>query len=237
MEGLWFWLAVGGAAAAVASYTGLLLTLGRVRRIRRSLRSLPLRSIRQLQDGPAVVQGRVAEGDTLRAPLDGALVVGYRLTVLQLSPEDRRQGGWRVLLDQVRLRPFSLADGSGMARVVGPGAVQLLLDWTTVQQVTAAELEGRVDQGELVLDHSPRGRGPVQLKQATLALNSPVCVHGQARRVLDLREPPAGYREPPTQVTLEPPARGALFVANLERDPCLRALKRGGVELVTATLG
>ena len=32
-------------------------------------------------------------------------------------------------------------------------------------------------------------------------------------------------------------ARGALFVANLERDPCLRALKRGGVELVTATLG
>ena len=175
--------------------------------LRRELRRARRVSIAEAPEGTVVrLDGVVAEGETLIAPLTGRACVFY-LATLEEYVSSGRTGNWRERVRELRGVPFTVLDGTGRAIVDPTGArVDVDIDSTsksgTLDDPTEAE-------AAFLRSHGLQGAGWIfnkrlRYREGVFQVGEPIAVMCQPVREPDpdaAARAAAGYRDPaPTRL-------------------------------------
>lgn len=177
--------------------------------IRRALRKARHASIAEAPEGAVVrIDGVIADGETLIAPLTGRACVFYLATIEEYVSSGR-SGSWRERARELRGVPFTVDDGTGRALVDPAGArVDIDIDSTTRSGTLDDPTEA---EAAFLRRHGQQGAGWIFNKR--LRYREGVFQVGERIAVMcqPVREPDpdaaaraaAGYRDPaPTRLRI-----------------------------------
>jgi hypothetical protein len=178
-----------------------------------------------LREGRAVIEGRASPLELLRAPISGAEVIGFRVTVERARQRGDEGSWWEEVFDYALIRDFEIDDGSARVLVRTAGA-RLILEREYRRR------SGLLNDVPPQLRHllSQRGRGlgswlsseQLRWSEAFLEPGEVVCVSGHARLELDPGAAGSGYRAAPQRTVIGPPADGPLIVVDRSRSAFLK---------------
>lgn len=180
-------------------------------RLRRALRAAPRAPIAEVREGAVVrIDGRVAEGETLVAPLTGRRCV-YYVAVVERSVRN----GWHQCVRETRGVPFAIDDGTGRA-IVDPASARIDVD------LDATSRSGGIDAA--AIDEAFRMRNflnrmaaaRLRYREGVVEVGQPVAVLCQPVREADpdAAAHATGYRaDPPTRLRVGGSAKHPLLVS------------------------
>ena len=187
--------------------------------------STPVTRIDDLAEGVlAAVEGRASARQTLRSPVIGIPVIGYRF-IIDVTLHD----GPQRRFDLQRLTDFFIDDGSGQVGVGGTGAQLLLQHEYCLDDLTLGSAAG--DLLRLLDEENLPGWRRQSYEALTwhayfLQPGEIAYACGEVNLLFDTESRPVGYRENALRPTLRPPPGDAkLIVADMSRGKLLAALR------------